>query len=96
MSDAGADEPIFEVISDYFKVTLFPIGGVNGGVNDVLEYIKFNPGKNTRQIKQALNIPQRTLERMLKELRDKKLIEFRGTPKAGGYFFVIETDGKLE
>lgn len=62
MSDAGAAEPVFEVISDYFKVTLFSIGGVDGGVDDVLDYIKQNPGKNTRQMKETLNIPQRTLE----------------------------------
>jgi len=37
-------------------------------------------------LREALNIPQRTLERLLKQLRDENKIEFRGAPKTGGYF----------
>lgn len=88
MADTGAAEPIFEIVSDCFKVTLFPSGGVSGGVSDVLDYIKLNPGKNTRQITTVLNLSQRTLERMLKELKREKKIEFRGAPRSGGYFFI--------
>ena len=79
MLSAGAREPVFEIIGNFFKVTLFPItGGVNGGVNLVYDYIKENPGKKTNEIRDALNIPQRTLERLLKRLRDENKIEFRG------------------
>jgi predicted HTH transcriptional regulator len=60
--------------------------GVNGGVNDLLEYIQSNPGKKTADLKVVFNLPQRTLERWLKQLKGENKIEFRGPPKTGGYF----------
>jgi len=60
--------------------------GANGGANDLLAHIQSNPGQKTDEIKQALQIPQRTLERYLKKLRDTNKIEFRGPAKTGGYF----------
>ena len=95
MSDAGSPTPVFETIADNFKVTLFPMGeisggGVSGGVNNLLDFIKANPGKKSKEIKAALNLPQRTLERWLKELREQKKIEFQGPPKTGGYYFSDE------
>ena len=83
MKPARAREPVFEVIGNLFKVTLFP---VNGGVNDLLEYIRSNPGKKTADLKTVFNLPQRTLERWLKQLKGESKIEFRGPPKTGGYF----------
>jgi len=59
-------------------------GGVNGRVNDVLDYIRKNQGVNTNDIANALDIPTRTVSRYLKSLGD--LIEFRGAPRIGGYF----------
>ena len=91
MAEAGALSPVFEIIAQNFKVTLFPGGGVSGGVNDLLDYIKDNPGKKSREIKTALNLPQRTLERWLKELREQNKIRFQGAPKTGGYFPVDDT-----
>jgi len=96
MADAGSPAPVFEIIADNFKVTLFPMGetsggGVSGGVNNLLDFIKANPGKKSREIKAALNLPQRTLERWLKELREQKKIKFQGPPKTGGYYFLDET-----
>ena len=61
-------------------------GGVNSGVNKIYLYIKNNPGFNTAQIKEKLNIPQRTLERIVKELKDSNKIVFKGSFKTGGYF----------
>ncbi len=48
MEAAGASEPAFEVIGNSFKVTMFPVapssfGGVNGGVNELLEFIEAKP-----------------------------------------------------
>jgi ATP-dependent DNA helicase RecG len=75
-------------IADKFEVTLFPIGGIpGGGVNNFFDYIKANPGKKSKEIKAALNLPQRTLERWLKELREQKKIKFQGPPKQGGIIF---------
>jgi len=99
METAGAPDPLFEVVGDTFKVTLFPIdpsnfggvngganGGVNGGVNKLLEFIQTNPGKNARQLGDQLGVARRTLERHLKLLKGQGKIEFRGSPKTGGYY----------
>jgi ATP-dependent DNA helicase RecG len=95
MTESGALPPVFEIIAQNFKVTLFPgggvSGGVSGGVNDLLIYIKNNPGKKSKEIKTALNLPQRTLERWLKELREQNKIIFQGAPKTGGYFPLDDT-----
>jgi ATP-dependent DNA helicase RecG len=91
MAESGAPAPVFEIIAQSFKVTLFPSGGVSGGVNDLLTYIKDNPGKKSKEIKSALNLTQRTLERWLKELRIQNKIRFQGAPKTGGYFPVDDT-----
>ena len=61
------------------------IGGVNGGVNAVLEYIRQNPGCRSNAIAKALNIPLRSVERYLKQLKISD-IEFRGAPRNGGYY----------
>ena len=60
-------------------------GAVNGGVKALLEYIQNNPGLRKPQISGAIGIPIRTLQRRLRELRDQNRIEFRGSPKTGGY-----------
>ena len=91
MEASGAPEPVFEVIGDSFKVTLYPVvpasfGGVNGGVNELLDFIEANPGKNSRQLRDQLGIPKRTLERRLGVLRGQGRIEFQGAPKTGGYY----------
>ncbi len=57
-----------------------------GGVNDLLEFIRSNPGRKTSDFKTALKRSQRTIERWLKQLKDFRKIEFRGSPKTGGYF----------
>ena len=82
-------------LADTFKVALFPIpvsedggvsGGVDGGVNELLDVIHHNPGVNVSRLRAMLQISKRTLERHLHKLRDDKKIEFRGAPKTGGYF----------
>lgn len=86
---SGAKKPAFEIIANCFKVTLFNIQDVdrrNGGVNGVLDFIKIHPACKTLEISDKLGIAQRTLERYLKDLREQQIIEFRGTPKTGGYF----------
>jgi ATP-dependent DNA helicase RecG len=59
--------------------------GVNGGVNALLEFIQKTPGLRKPQISRAMGIPVKTLEHWLKELKDQNKIEFRGSPKRGGY-----------
>jgi ATP-dependent DNA helicase RecG len=59
--------------------------GVNEGVNALLEFIRKTPGLRVPQISRAMGVPVKTLEHWLKELRDRNKIEFRGSPKTGGY-----------
>ena len=64
-------------------------GGVNGGVNDILLLIENNPGINVSNIKSLLNVPQRTIERWINQLKKENKIEFKGAPKTGGYYRII-------
>lgn len=59
---------------------------VNEGVNTLLEFVRENPGLRTPHIASAMSMPIKTLERWLKKLRDEGKIEFRGSPKTGGYW----------
>ena len=61
-------------------------GGVNGGVKTLLIYLQANSGLSARQISENLNLSRRTTERWLKQLKEQDKIEYRGTPKNGGYF----------
>ena len=69
------------------KISLVEIEtGVTGGVNDILMLIKNNPGINVSIIKSLLNVPQRTIERWINQLKKENKIEFKGAPKTGGYW----------
>jgi len=60
--------------------------GVSEGVNLLLEYIGNKPGGRVPHFEKALHVPAKTIERWLKKLRDENRIEFRGSPKTGGYY----------
>lgn len=78
----------------------FPNGGVNyeiktenGGVNSVeqqiMETLEKMPGLNAPALATALSKSLRTIQRNLKILCDNGKIEFRGSPKKGGYFLMV-------
>lgn len=89
MAEAGTAVPRFEIVANCFKVTLFPVGGVNGGVSEGVKalyaVIQDEPGKRLPCYAEKLDAPAKTVERWLKQLRDKKEIEYRGSPRTGGY-----------
>lgn len=60
-------------------------GAVSGAVNDILQYIRQHPGSRSNAIATALNIPLRSVQRYLKQLK-KEHVEFRGAPRNGGYY----------
>lgn len=60
--------------------------GVNDGVKIMLEIIKSVPGIKTSALAEQLKISKRTAERWIKKLRELSVIEYRGSPKTGGYF----------
>jgi len=61
-------------------------GGVSGGVNEVLAYIRKHKGHSAVQIAKALPASLRTTQRRLAELKKTGKIEYRGAPKTGGYW----------
>ncbi len=62
--------------------------GVSEGVNILLAYIRENPGKRAPHISTELNVPQKTIERWIRKLREQGAIRYEGSAKTGGYFFV--------
>ena len=59
--------------------------GINEGINSLYDYIKNNPTQKVFQIKIFLDVPAKTLERWIKQLKDEGKIEYLGSKKTGGY-----------
>ena len=65
-------------------------GGISGGLNDgqkkTLEYICQHQGYNTKQVSIGLDVPFDTIEKQIRILLKRGLIEHRGSKKTGGYY----------
>ena len=61
--------------------------GVNDGVNDIVDVLLNVSGLNAVEISNRINKSLTTAERYLRILRRKDIVEFRGAPKTGGYYF---------
>ena len=65
-------------------------GTLNGGLNnrqkEVLDFITATPGTQAQTIIDKLLIPRDTLNKILKALTDRGIIERRGSKKTGGYY----------
>ena len=59
---------------------------LNIGQNSVFKYIKQKSGKMAKNISEDLNMPFGTVDRHIRFLLKKNLIERRGSKKTGGYF----------
>jgi ATP-dependent DNA helicase RecG len=68
-------------------------GGLNGGLNILCEYIKNNPGKRINEISSILQIPESTLEKQAKKLKDLGKITYKGSKKKGGYYVTKKGTG---
>lgn len=62
--------------------------GVNDGVNSLLKLVEDYPGIKSAELREKLNVSQRTVERWLKYLRDEQKIVFKGAFKTGGYWLI--------
>ena len=76
-----------------FRVILFKAkldGVVNGVVNreidSLYDFIKKHPNQKANVISDKLETPLRTIQRWIKQLKDENKIEFKGSPKTGGYY----------
>ncbi|HIJ96523.1 MAG TPA: ATP-dependent DNA helicase [Desulfuromonadales bacterium] len=70
-------------------------GGITGGINEVLDYVNMHPGVKGGEISGRFGFSQRTLERLLKELKEGRKIIFKGSKKTGGYY-AVESSEALE
>jgi ATP-dependent DNA helicase RecG len=61
------------------------VKGLNEGLKSVLLIIIKNPGIQAKRISEILNRPLKTLERQIKILSEKSLIEHKGSKKTRGY-----------
>ena len=69
---------------------MLTVGGMNGGITEgeklALDIIRAYPGNRVPYLSKASGIPDRTLERYTSSLREKGLIEFKGSKRTGGYY----------
>ncbi len=80
----GLNEGINEGINERINGGLN--GGINGGINGLYDYITDHPGQRIIEMSMELNIPEKTLERWIRSLKEQGKIIFRGSKKTGGYF----------
>jgi ATP-dependent DNA helicase RecG len=64
--------------------------GVNEGVNEIIDLLLKTTGLNAVEIAERTGKSLATIERYLRILRKKEIIEFRGAPKTGGYYFTAK------
>jgi ATP-dependent DNA helicase RecG len=74
---------------NFFTITFKREGVSNEGLNNrhklIIRAITDNPGINAKNLSETIQIPVSTLERDLKHLIERKIIERKGSKKTGGY-----------
>lgn len=84
------DRSIYTITPNFIKVA-FPFMKTRhgGGLKLLLNVIKNNPGIRDKDASELLdNRPVSTIEKQIRELTNKGLIEHRGSKKSGGYYVV--------
>lgn len=71
-----------------FIETAMEDGGLNGGLNELLECINLNPGKRTNELAETISVPPKTVEKWLALLKKEGKIKFVGSKKTGGYYII--------
>ncbi len=92
----GIGEPEFEHIQGALVIRFFKLSadGLNDGLSGELNYkqklgyqtIKQKKGINSKQLSELFDIPFSTVDKQIRVLLSKGLIEGRGSKKTGGYF----------
>ena len=64
--------------------------GINEGINEleslILTFLEKRPGAKGYEIAEYIQKGAATTERYLRSLKDKELIEYKGSRKTGGYY----------
>ena len=85
----GLIEPKFEEIQKGFQVTVYKETinrNLNEGVNNLFRIIVQNPNCRAPFYARTMDTSVKNVERWLKQLKNENKVEFRGSPKTGGYF----------
>ena len=88
----NANEGANDHINDHINVNEGVNDHINGreGINDtaalILAFLEKNPGAKGGEIMLFLQKGRATIVRYLRSLKEKGLIEYRGSRKTGGYF----------
>ena len=62
----------------------------NVGVNKIYSFIQNNQPVKVIEIAQNFDsVTKRTIERWIRQLKDENKVEFRGSPKTGGYYVIL-------
>ena len=81
-----------EELSGGILVTFRQVGGLSEGLSEglkiLMKEIQQTSGIQAKELSIKLERPVKTVERQIKTLTDKKLIERRGSRKTGGYYVV--------
>jgi len=64
------------------------VGGLNPALKELFGYIAENPGCRINDMAEALSRPIDTLNKQMRQLVSKQLVEHRGSRKTGGYWTV--------
>lgn len=74
--------------------------GITADVKDkilkILLVLHKEGGVRTVDIEKRIDIPAKSLERYIKQLKDAGIIEFRGANRTGGYFLTKEVEIKIQ
>ena len=70
--------------------------GVNENVYDIINILINVAGLNAVEIASRTKRGLSTVERYLRFLRKKEIVEFKGVPKTGGYYLTQKAKDKLK
>lgn len=80
----GSDPLITE--GEVFKIEVKTTEqNINGGINELCNFIKENEGLSAVALSERLNTSLRTIQRWIKQLKDEDKIVYKGSKKTGGY-----------
>jgi ATP-dependent DNA helicase RecG len=92
----GLNEGVNIVVNQIDKIAKIIREGVNEGVSDIVNILLNISGLNAIEISSRMNKSLAQVERYLRLLRKKGIIEFRGIPKTGGYHLTDKAKDKLK
>ncbi|MBL7967557.1 MAG: hypothetical protein JNK09_11195 [Prolixibacteraceae bacterium] len=90
----GQHDPILKLIRE--GVNEGANEGVNENVYDIINILITVPGLNAVEIASRTKRGLSTIERYLRLLRKKEIVEFKGAPKTGGYYLTSKSKDKLK